>query len=94
MFILVPAHPGCPGQNPESCKMVCVCVCVCVAFHISKKISFETIVTATNETEREFTTILLTTTHQCYVSYTCIYTVIKQTLTVQNSNNQVSPLVC
>jgi len=22
---LVPAHPGCPGQRPESCKMV-VCV--------------------------------------------------------------------
>jgi len=27
MFLLVPAHPGCPGQNPESHKMV-VCVCV------------------------------------------------------------------
>jgi len=22
MFLLVPAHPGCPGQNPESRKMV------------------------------------------------------------------------
>jgi len=21
MFLLVPAHPGCPGQNPESRKM-------------------------------------------------------------------------
>ena len=31
MFLLVPAHPGCPGQNPKSCKtVVCVCVCVCV----------------------------------------------------------------
>jgi len=31
MYLLVPAHPGCPGQSPESCKMVvCVCVCVCV----------------------------------------------------------------
>jgi len=30
MFLLVPAHPGCPGQNPESRKtVVCVCVCVC-----------------------------------------------------------------
>jgi len=29
MFLMVPAHPGCPGQNPESHKMV-VCVCVCV----------------------------------------------------------------
>jgi len=28
MFLLVPAHPGCPGQIPESRKMV-VCVCVC-----------------------------------------------------------------
>jgi len=22
MYILIPAHPGCPGQSPESCKMV------------------------------------------------------------------------
>jgi len=22
MFLLVLAHPGCPGQSPESCKMV------------------------------------------------------------------------
>jgi len=29
MFLLVPAHPVCPGQNQESRKMV-VCVCVCV----------------------------------------------------------------
>jgi len=30
-YLLVPAHPGCPGQSPENCKMVvCVCVCVCV----------------------------------------------------------------
>jgi len=27
MFFLVPAHPGCPGQNPQSRKTV-VCVCV------------------------------------------------------------------
>ena len=36
MFLLVLAHPGCPRQNPESCKMVvCVCVlgvCVCAPF--------------------------------------------------------------
>jgi len=25
MYLLVPAHPGCPGQGQESCKMV-VCV--------------------------------------------------------------------
>jgi len=25
----LPAHLGCPGQNPESRKMGCVCVCVC-----------------------------------------------------------------
>jgi len=30
MFLLVPAHPGCPGQNPQSRKMV-VCVCVVIA---------------------------------------------------------------
>ena len=31
MFLLVPAHPGCPGQIPQSRKtVVCVCVCVCV----------------------------------------------------------------
>jgi len=24
MCLLVPAHPGCPGQSPENCKMVCV----------------------------------------------------------------------
>jgi len=28
MYLLVPAHPGCPGQSPESRKMV-VCVCYC-----------------------------------------------------------------
>jgi len=30
MYLLVPALPGCPGQSPESCKMV---VCVCVISH-------------------------------------------------------------
>jgi len=30
MFLLVPAHPGCPGQIPQSRKMVVLCVCVCV----------------------------------------------------------------
>jgi len=29
MFLLVPAHPGCPGQFPQSRKTV-VCVCVTV----------------------------------------------------------------
>jgi len=28
MFLLVPAHPGCSGQNPESCKTVIVVVAV------------------------------------------------------------------
>jgi len=32
MFLLVPAHPGFPGQIPQSRKtVVCVCVCVCNA---------------------------------------------------------------
>ena len=26
VYLLVPAHPGCPGQSPESRKMV-VCLC-------------------------------------------------------------------
>jgi len=31
MYLLVLAYLGCPGQSPESRKMVvCVCVCVCV----------------------------------------------------------------
>jgi len=31
MFLLLLAHPGCPGQNPESHKtVVCVCVRACV----------------------------------------------------------------
>ena len=31
MFLLVLAHPGCPGQIPQSRKrVVCVCVCVCM----------------------------------------------------------------
>jgi len=35
MYLLVPAHPGCPGQSQKSHKTV-VCVCVCfknVIFH-------------------------------------------------------------
>ena len=27
IFLLVSAHPGCPEQNPESCKQFCVCAC-------------------------------------------------------------------
>jgi len=27
-IIMVPAHPGCPGQSPQSRKMVVCCVCV------------------------------------------------------------------
>jgi len=31
MFLLIPAHLGCPGQNPESRIMiVCACVCACM----------------------------------------------------------------
>ena len=30
MCLLVPAHLGCPRQNPESRKMVVVIVCVCL----------------------------------------------------------------
>jgi len=31
MYLLVPAHPGCPGQSPENCKNSCVRACVCVS---------------------------------------------------------------
>jgi len=34
MFLLVPAHPGCPGQNPKSHKTV---VCVCVCMHVGPR---------------------------------------------------------
>ena len=33
MFLLVPAHPCCPGQNPESRKMV-ACVYFAVFFMV------------------------------------------------------------
>ena len=33
MFLLVPDHLGCPGQNPESHKMV-VCVCTAASTNI------------------------------------------------------------
>jgi len=43
MFLLVPAHLGCPGENPESHKMVvcvsvsvCVCVCMCVCSRLCR----------------------------------------------------------
>jgi len=35
MLLLVPAHPGCPGQNPQSHKTVCVCVCSVWSFYCS-----------------------------------------------------------
>ena len=38
MYLLVLAHPGCPGQSPESCKMVVLCVCdehICLFVHLS-----------------------------------------------------------
>ena len=37
MFLLLLAHPGCPGQNPESCKTV-VCVCGSVVINIMDKL--------------------------------------------------------
>jgi len=30
MFLLVPAHSGCPGQNPESRRMAVVIVAVSI----------------------------------------------------------------
>jgi len=37
MFLLVPAHPGFPGQIPQSRKMV-VCVCVYIVFNHKNRI--------------------------------------------------------
>ena len=41
MFLLVPAHPGFPGQIPQSRKTVVVCVCV-LAVACSKNYSINT----------------------------------------------------
>ena len=41
MYLLVPAHPGCPGQSPESCRMVvhaCVRACMHVCVRACKEI--------------------------------------------------------
>jgi len=38
MFLLVPAHPGFPGQIPQSRKTV-VCVCVCVLWSIAASLT-------------------------------------------------------
>ena len=37
MYLLLPAHPGCPKQSPESCKMVCVCVIAMVTTATNRK---------------------------------------------------------
>jgi len=29
MYLLLPAHPGCSRQSPESCKMVVCCISIC-----------------------------------------------------------------
>ena len=45
IYLLVPAQPGCPGQSPESCKMVvsvCLCVCVCVCAVKGKRLELST----------------------------------------------------
>jgi len=39
MFLLVPAHPGFPGQIPQSRKTV-VCVCVCIKNNYSVHLWF------------------------------------------------------
>jgi len=40
MFLLVPAHPGCPGQIPQSRKTV-VCVCVWKEEYVEKLMNEE-----------------------------------------------------
>jgi len=39
MYLLVPAHPGCPGQSPQSRKMA-VCVCIQLSMCLSVYIDF------------------------------------------------------
>jgi len=34
MYLLVPAHLGCPGQSPESGKMVVCCMYVMKYWHL------------------------------------------------------------
>jgi len=34
MYLLVPAHPGCPDKVQRAVKWLCVC-CVCVVFRFS-----------------------------------------------------------
>ena len=41
MFLLVPAHPGFPGQIPHSRKTVVLCVCVCNTNNLFPVISHE-----------------------------------------------------
>jgi len=44
MSLLVLAHLGCPGQNPESCKMVvCVRACMRVCVYVVKVWDLETL---------------------------------------------------
>jgi len=35
MFLLVPAHPGCPGQFSQSHKTVVLCVCEVVTMAVN-----------------------------------------------------------
>jgi len=57
MFLLVPAHPGFPGQIPQSRKTV-VCVCVCVPLSGSYWIH----TTSTNKFLHHFVHVTLYTT--------------------------------
>ena len=38
MFLLVPAHPGFPGQIPQSRKTVVCCVCVCNVYTVDQEL--------------------------------------------------------
>jgi len=62
MFLLVPAHSGCPAQNPESCSCSSVnaktaifsiqatkCECSCMTKRILKYIKFHSSVAPTEE---------------------------------------------
>jgi len=47
MYLLVPAHPGCLGQSPESCNG-CVFVCVCVCAHACACVQYGNWINATS----------------------------------------------
>jgi len=55
MFLLVPAHPGSPGQR--AIKRLCVCVCVCVLYNDLDGI-FQSELQTTNDSHKQCVCVL------------------------------------